>query len=445
MVRTTQSGNPKPLRWVAIPALMSALFAVAVGYGVALPILPFVIERFAGTADPSAMSRHTGVFAALYTSALFLFAPSWGKLSDRLGRRLIVIVGLIGFSSSLALFSIVENLQLHYLGRFFEGLFAAAVTPAVYALIGDRAPSKEWRAYRLTFLNLAGTAGFLVGPMLGGLMLRAAPYFIGNAESNFQSPFLGTATLAFLALILILKFVPPDRPVVRRKIEPKNERGPVVRLLIIAFVTAMAIGAFEVGLVLHGKQLLAMDAYRIGMLFAECSLVMFVVQALVFSPIVKPTATRWLITPSLLILAAGLAAVPYARGNFPLLLAIIPVAATAGILSPIVTFWISMRGGGTQGTEIGLETAAASLGQTLGSAMGGFLYNLTNLPEASFTATALIVLTGVVASGRLPWMLFRLQTNAATPGARGVDIGAPADDMVGEAKTKAGKHPHEPV
>ncbi len=104
-----------------------------------------------------------------------------------------------------------------------------------------------------------------------------------------------------------------------------------------------------------------------------------------------------------------------------------------------------MRGGEAQGTEIGLETAAASLGQTLGSAMGGFLYNLTNLPEASFTVTALIVLTGVVASGRLPRILIPLRTNAATPGARGVDIEAPADDMVAEAKTKVRKHPHEPV
>lgn len=440
-------GDPKPLRWAAFLALVLSIFAVTVGYGIALPILPFLVERLAGTLDPATTSRHTGLLAAIYTLALFLFAPLWGKLSDRRGRWFIMIIGLIGFSTSLAIFPIVENLPLLYLGRFLDGLFAAAVTPAVYALVGDRAPSNEWRAYRFTLLNLAGTAGFLVGPMLGGLALRAARQFtIGGAESDFRVPFLATAAFAFLAVVLVWKFVPrADYRLAHGHIEPKSDRGPVMRLLVIAFVTALAIGAFEVGLVLRGKQLLGMDAYQIGMMFTECSVVMFVVQTLVFSPFVKPTATRWLIAPSLVILAVSLAAVPYARGYGPMILAIAPIAASAGILSPIVTFWISLRGGEAQGTELGLATAAASLGQTLGSVMGGFLYNLTNLSEASFTVAAVIVFTSIVAGVRLPRLLAPSQGDAAFNMTNGAPIGARREDVIVKARIKAGKHPHEPI
>lgn len=83
------------------------------------------------------------------------------------------MLGLVGLGVSLGFFALLESLPLLYLGRFLDGIFAAAITPAAYALISDHAQSKEWRAYRFTLLNVAATAGFFVGPLLGGLVLRA--------------------------------------------------------------------------------------------------------------------------------------------------------------------------------------------------------------------------------------------------------------------------------
>jgi len=145
--------------------------------------------------------------------------------------------------------------------------------------------------------------------------------------------------------------------------------------------------------------------YQIALMFTECSLVMFVMQAIVFSPRFKPDTTRWLIAPALAVLAAGLFLVPWAS-NFTLMLVVIgAIAASAGILSPILTYWISAKAGSAQGWELGKQTAASSLGVTVGSLAGGLLFNVAALPGASFVLTAGLAALGFVLGLKLPHLL----------------------------------------
>ena len=405
----------QPLSWYALLAVLLAMFVISVGYGIVLPILPFLIERISGTTDAAALSWHTGLITGTYILAIFVFAPLWGSISDRWGRRPVLLIGLTGFAASVALFALVESLPLLYLGRSLDGLFAAAIAPVAYALVGDHAPSREWRAHRFALLNIAGTVGFFTGPLLGGLAIGAYhELFAETAERASSAPFLATSGLALLAALTIWGLVP--RTVQRQEVGiaaagKPSDRTVMLRLWAIAFVTAVAIGAFEVGLSLRGKQVLGLDAYRIGMMFAECSLVMFVVQALVFSPLIKPVWTSWFITPGLAILALSLFGVPFADTNVTMIVAVALVAASAGILSPIVTYWVSLGAGETQGADLGRVTAAASLGQALGSAGGGLLFDVSILPGAAFTVSAAIVLAGLTASLGLPR---RLQQDSAS-------------------------------
>ena len=177
------------------------------------------------------------------------------------------------------------------------------------------------------------------------------------------------------------------------------------KLLILTFIVSAGVGVFEVGLALRGKQELGLTPYQIALMFTECSLVMFVMQAIVFSPWFKPDTTRWLIAPALAVLAAGLFLVPRAS-DFTLMLVVIgAVAASAGILSPILTYWISAKAGSAQGWQLGKQTAAASLGVTVGSVAGGLLFNVAALPGASFILTAGLTLLGFLLSLGLPHLL----------------------------------------
>ena len=94
---------------------------------VVLPILPFLIERVVGTVGSTALSWHTGLLTGIYIFAIFMFAPLWGRISDRNGRRPVIVVGLTGFAATVALLPIAESLPLIYIVRFLSGAFAAAI------------------------------------------------------------------------------------------------------------------------------------------------------------------------------------------------------------------------------------------------------------------------------------------------------------------------------
>lgn len=392
--------------------LMLSVFTVSMGYGIILPLLPYLIERLLGaTVQAAQVSNATGLLTGLYTLSLFLFAAVWGHLSDRFGRRLILLIGLTGFSVTMLTFAFIENLPAVYAERFLSGMFAAAVTPVALAAIGDLAATEELRARRLTFVSLAGTSGFLLGPMLGVFLTRGAPNLLPaiNIAGLLSVPLVATAILSLVVAVGVLFTVaghkPTDVVLQQRRLKVKPAAWLVPKLLTISFIVSAAIGVFEVGLALRGKQELGLSQYQIASMFTLCSLVMIVMQAIVFSPWIKPETTRWFIAPALAVLTVGLFLVPRAS-DFTLMLVVIgAVAASAGILSPIITYWISSKAGKSQGAELGKQTAAASLGAAIGSAAGGLLFNVAGLPGASFVLVAALTALGVLLSFSLPKIL----------------------------------------
>ena len=142
---------------------------------------------------------------------------------------------------------------------------------------------------------------------------------------------------------------------------------------------------------------------------------MFAVQAIVFSPWVKPETTRWMIAPAMALLATGIFLVSYAS-DFKLMLVVVgAIAASAGVLSPILTYWISNKAGKAQGASFGKQTAASSLGVTVGSAAGGLLFQIPQLPNASFILLTLLTVFGFFLSLGLPNLLFIRKAKQTTP------------------------------
>ena len=421
-----KTSNPSGIPPGTMAVLMLAVFTVSIGYGVVLPLLPYLIERLldagsAGTQMSAQVSRSTGLLTGIYTLALFLFAPMWGRMSDHHGRRVILLAGLAGFGVTTLVFSLFENLAGLYAERFLSGLFAAAVTPVALAVVADLATSEDARARRLTFVSLAGISGFLLGPMLGVFLAGGASNIRSNPATagSLMVPLAATAILALLTAAAVFFTISSGQP---REVVPKEGGRDaeihvwlVPRLLALAFVVSAGVGVFEVGLALRGKQELGLTQYQIAAMFTECSLVMLVVQAIVFSPWVKPEATRWLIAPALAALAAGLFLVPYAS-NFTLMLAVVgAVAASAGVLSPILTYWISSKAGAAQGAALGTQTAAASLGVTVGSAAGGLLFDIALLPNASFVLMTVLIVLGFFVSLSLPSLLVTRKLGPSVP------------------------------
>ena len=390
-----------------LPVVMLAVLTISLGFGILLPQLPALIERFLGDASTTVrVSRATGLLTALYMAALFVFAPFWGRLSDHWGRRPVLLIGLAGFGATIIAFAFFETLTAVYVERALSGVFAAAVTPVALAAVTDFTVAKAALGRRLTFVSVAGITGFLLGPTLGVALTRSFSG-IGGAAGALTVPLVATGGLALIAALAVSVTLPVSGSMPRTVDEaaPVTEPGLVRRLLALGFVVSAGVAVFEVGLALRGKQELGLTPVQIALMFTLCSGVMIVVQAAVFSPLIKPDSTRWLIAPAFAVMGVSLFAVPLAA-DFRAMLAVVgAVAASAGILSPILTYWIASHAGHKSGADLGKQTSAASLGAAVGSAAGGLLYNVTWLPNATFVLTAGVALLAVWASQSLPGRL----------------------------------------
>ena len=386
-------------------ALVLAVFTVSAGYGAVLPHLPDLVAGLLGPAARQALiSRHTGLLTAAYTLALFIFAPLWGRASDRFGRRAALFAALAGFGIATLLLAPAKSLVALYAERFFSAAFAAAITPVAGAALAERAATEHARARSLALLSMGGIAGFFLGPMLGVATQRASDVVLGAAKpaAALAMPLAAVALLAFataFAVAIALRRDSAARAPAQGETPVRPTPAHVLRrLLALSFTVSAAIGVFEVGLALHGRQQMGLSELEIALMFAECSLVMLVIQGIAFSRLVRPEASPALIVPALSILATGLLFVSRIP-NYALTLAVVSaVAASAGVLSPLLTYWISRTSGPAQGWQLGRQTAAASLGVTAGSAAAGLLFNVPALTGVPFLLAAALAGAAVVLS-----------------------------------------------
>lgn len=193
---TKVSKSAPPL--LLLPVSMLAVFTISLGFGILLPQLPALIERFLGeTGTPVLVSRATGLLTALYMGGLFVFAPLWGRLSDHWGRRPVLLIGLAGFGTTMIGFAFFETMAAVYIERALSGMFAAAVTPVALAAVTDFTAAKAALGRRLTFVSLAGISGFLLGPTLGVALTRSLSGTEG-AGGALTAPLVATGGLARL-------------------------------------------------------------------------------------------------------------------------------------------------------------------------------------------------------------------------------------------------------
>lgn len=374
----------------AIVALLLAAFIVSLAYGVALPILPFLLERRLGPGGD--IGWHTGLLTGTYTFALFLFSPIWGQVSDLWQRRGVIVTGLAGFAIALVLFAFIDSLPALYVGRFLSGAFAAAILPVGLALMADWAADDQARARLFARLNIAAIAGALAGPAVGGML---GGMWSGGMPAS-GAPFLIMAIAAAIATLVALWTLPRASPREGQLVElpALRARRSLRQLLFLSMLTAGALGTFEVGLALRAEQELDLSLAQTGAMFVECMLVMIVAQALIFNPWFPARHTRWVLAPAFGLLALALVALTFAGTRTELILAVGGVAGTTGVLSPAIAFWVSLSAGKLQGVQLGRQTAAASLGQAIGSASGGFLFGPAWAPGSAFFLAAAGALIG---------------------------------------------------
>jgi DHA1 family multidrug resistance protein-like MFS transporter len=386
--------------------LLLAVLSVSMAYGVTLPILPFIIERAVG-ADAASVAWHTGALAGLYTLALFVMGSFWGALSDRIGRRPVIALGLVGSSVGLILLDAATTLPALYVARGLSGALSAAVLPAVLACVAESSQALE-RPRRFALTAAATTFGFLLGPALGsGLSAMAITPPSGMRIGGIlmpDSPFFVAALAGFLIAIAIgfLRSEDKSAPATGDTVDlPTAADRSRMRLgLLLTCVTVFGITIAEVGITLLGKQVLSLDPQGIARFFLICGVVMILVQIGGFSACMQWFALPTLLIASLIIVTTGLALIAVSRSAGLAMLAFALVSAGTAILIPALATLISEAAGSIQGKAMGQQASSANLGQALAASLTGVLFLAA--PAAPFIAGAAATAAAIALVRRLP-------------------------------------------
>jgi len=416
--------------------LAGANFAVALGYGAILPILPTMLGRFAAVTTPGSVAWHTGALLGTYMLGLFATAPVWGALSDRIGGRRLFLVGLSGYAIALVAFAAADSLASAYGWRVMAGVAGGAVLPVVNASIGAVA-DRGIRARLFAGTSMATLLGLLAGPALSAFVYGAMQR-MGDVSAMTPAVIgLPLAVAAAIALCVAAGFawagVGAHATVARSASLPHVRPRVVWRqawpALFASFLLLLGLGAFEAMLPVLGQTVLSLDPSALGALLALCMVAMLAVQAGLFlAPILHRAARGRFIAAGFLVVAGGIALLAEASSLAGAAIAVGLIGAGGAFLQPAIAYLTTLNDAGASGTLLGALTAAGSLGQALGSFAGGALF-------AALDANGLWVVAAALAAGAAwigaPALLPRARIAWPLAGARRVSSEA-TGGMTGE-------------
>ncbi|GMG94589.1 MFS family permease [Cupriavidus metallidurans] len=390
MVETHPMQSPPPeaapapqrdLGVVQLGWLAAAVFVVSAGYGALMPLIPDWLRPLMGDADPAVLARHVGYLSGIYTAGILVGAPLWGVLADRLGRARVLLVGLIGYVASLLPLLRPESVGVVgiYALRGATGFFVAAVVPVVPALVAQYTP-QAIRAKRFAWLGAMSLFGFLFGPGLNAAADRLVGlgFFTALVQGSATSLVIGlSAVLGVLMMLGLAATLPAPSPLQDgdEGDDDSASKRRSITLWLLNGVVMFVLAGFELGIVLQGQRHPDLSSREVSLMFAECSLVMLGVNAvLFFTGLLERADPRRVLAAGMVLGIAGLAMLARHGSETWMYVGVSLTAAGTGIVLPTIAY---LAAGSTRrrlGTAMGGLAAAAGFGQTLGSAVAGWLF-----------------------------------------------------------------------
>lgn len=375
----------------SIAILFFTLIVVMLGFGVIIPILPFLVEKFGGSGVAM------GGLMAVYSFMQFLFSPLWGDLSDRYGRKPLLIMGTVGNGLTMIGFGLSSSLWMLYVFRVLGGILSSATLPTAMAFIGDSTPEHE-RGGGMGIVGAAMGIGMVLGPGIGGML----------GGKSMQAPFFLSAALSFLAMILIWLFLPESLHTDKRTTARKGFRGPQLSamwsallgpigfLFVLAFIHNFAMSNFEGIFAYYAELRFGYTSQTIGIILTIVGLTSAVVQGALTGIATRKWGDVAVVKTSLFASIFGFLLMLTAHNLGTVILMTSLFILSNAMLRPGVSSLISKRADTGQGAAMGLNNAFMSLGRVVGPLWAGVALDLNiNLP---YMTGALVMLIGFMAS-----------------------------------------------
>ena len=365
-----------------ISLILLSLFVVMLGYGILLPTLPYYTERLAlkDNLDTDLINFHIGLLTSIYPLFQLIFVVVWGKLSDKYGRKPVIIIGLIGFVIMQLLTGLATSLTMLYIARIFGGVFTSSVIPVSNAYLSDITSEKR-RTKIMAWSGVAISSGVIFGPVIGGLLSQTdihAEYSLGLLHlDRFSVPFLFASLLGLIVLLIISKWLKNTARINKFIAEKQSLRFSFSKyfiiILMISFVMQFVVTLFETVFSIYGKDELAFNSNQVGIGFMLCGSVMAILQPVFASYGEKVLSAKKQIVLGLLIAGISLIAFPFFKNEFLVYGLIVVFAAGGAMVTPNLLSAVSLISQENTGRNISIQSSTNSIGQILGPIIGTWL------------------------------------------------------------------------
>ncbi len=399
---------------LALTTVFLVVLVDLIGFGIVLPLLPFYASKFGASAVL------IGALYSIYSLAQLVFSPIWGGLSDRIGRRPIMLMSTLGSFFAYILFAYSNSLWLLLVSRLIAGVMGGNISTAQAYVADVTAP--EDRAKGMGLIGAAFGIGFVAGPGLATLLIHPAFHeFFNRAglvvlsdmihQNKYAIPGLFAAALSFLSFLLVVFKLPetvknkgaadPGR-VVKISLFTKDfwqslgqqsqssAKHLLPLLMLSVFLIALGHSSLYSAFPLFCKKMLGLSAENVGMLFVAMGLVTVLVQGGLIRPLERRFGEHRLFLTGNILMIAGLALMPFAGSQGILVIYLSIMAVGASLNGPTLNSLISKEADPARiGAALGSSQGLSALGRVIGPTWGGLLFGISiKLP---FILTALLV------------------------------------------------------
>lgn len=348
----------------ALPVLFLVMFFVMVGFGIIIPVLPFYAEHLG--ASPAEL----GFLMAVYSLMQLLFAPMWGRISDRIGRKPVILTGIFGLAISFFFMALASKLWILFAARIIGGFLSSANMPTVMAYVAD-ITTEEDRGKGMGIIGASVGLGFILGPAIGGVFSKSSlslPFFIAGLSSF----------ITFLLVLFILKeSLQPDQLGQRQEKTPslrKQLSGPVGILYFLQLFISLSLAGLEATFAYFVARKAGLGTVELGYLFMIMGFAGALVQGGLVGVLTKKFGEPFVIQIGIITSAIGFGLILLIDDFLTAAIFLTIFGIGNGVIRPSVSALLTKTSSVGHGSTTGLLSSFDSLGRIIGPPLGGWLF-----------------------------------------------------------------------
>ncbi|GAB2568973.1 MFS transporter [Gracilibacillus alcaliphilus] len=362
--------------------LFAVMFFVMVGFGIIIPVLPFYAEELGAT------PFQLGLLMATYSVMQFLFAPMWGRISDKIGRKPVLLIGIAGLAISFFLLGLASQLWMLFAARIIGGMLSAANMPTVTAYVAD-ITSEEDRGKGMGIIGAAVGLGFIFGPAIGGVFSAtnlALPFFLSGISS----------LLTFFLVLFVLKESLTETSHTSGKKRGSildGLKSPIANLYILQWFVSISLAGLEATFAYFAYERAGLGTIELGYIFMIMGLAGAIVQGGLVGRMTKSLGEGKVIQIGIIVSAVGFALILLVQNFLTAAIFLTIFGLGNGLIRPSVSSLLTKTVKSGYGQTTGLLSSFDSLGRIIGPPLGGLLYGVTIvLPYVSGVILSLFAL-----------------------------------------------------